>query len=90
MKFGWKRLRTPLQELRFGLGKKVEDGNFGDHHSLGDGVSELRINFGPGYRVYYGLDGKVMVLLLFAGDKGSQDKDVKKAKIYWLDYQTRR
>ncbi len=69
--------------------ERVEDGNFGDHKSVGDGVSELRINFGPGYRVYYGLDGKVVVLLLCAGDKATQEKDIKKAKRYWQDYQKR-
>jgi putative addiction module killer protein len=69
--------------------ERVEDGNFGDHRSVGDGVSELRINFGPGYRVYYGLDGKVIVLLLCAGDKATQDKDIKRAKRFWQDYQKR-
>jgi putative addiction module killer protein len=67
--------------------ERVEDGNFGDHRSVGDGVYELRINFGPGYRVYYGLDGKVIVLLLSGGDKATQEKDIKKAKKYWQDYQ---
>ena len=69
--------------------ERVEEGNFGDHESVGDGVFELRINFGPGYRVYYGQDGKVIVLLLNGGDKSTQEKKIKKAKKYWQDYQER-
>jgi putative addiction module killer protein len=69
---------------------RVEEGNFGDHKSVGDGVHELRFKIGPGYRVYYALDGNVMVLLLCAGDKSSQDKDIRKAKLFWLDYQERK
>jgi putative addiction module killer protein len=68
---------------------RVEDGNFGDHRSVGDGVSELRIAIGPGYRVYYGQDGKAIVLLLCAGDKAGQEKDIKKAKRFWQDYLNR-
>jgi len=68
---------------------RVEDGNFGDHRSVGDGVLELRIALGPGYRVYYGQDGKVIVLLLCAGDKAGQEKDIKKAKRFWRDYLNR-
>lgn len=55
-------------------------GNFGDFRSVGDGVSELRIASGPGYRVYYTLRGAEIVLLLCGGDKGSQDRDIAKAK----------
>lgn len=59
---------------------QISDGNFGDHKSVGGGVSELRINYGPGYRVYYTMRERVVVILLCAGDKSSQDKDIKKAK----------
>jgi putative addiction module killer protein len=69
--------------------ERVEEGNFGDRRAVGDGVYELRIKFGPGYRVYYGLDGKVIVLLLSGGDKSTQAKDIKKAKKFWQDYQER-
>ncbi len=62
-------------------------GNFGDAKSLGDGVYELRIDTGPGYRLYYALDGKTIVLLLSGGDKSTQDKDIKQAKKYWNEYQ---
>lgn len=54
--------------------------NFGDHASVGDGVSELRIDVGPGYRAYYTLRGEDVVLLLCGGDKDSQDRDIRRAK----------
>ena len=66
---------------------RIRAGNFGDAKSVGGGVYELRIDFGAGYRIYYGLDGKHIVLLLTGGDKSSQVKDIKQAKIYWNDYQ---
>lgn len=65
---------------------KVQLGNFGDHRSVGEGVNELRIDFGPGYRVYYGHDGTELVILLVGGSKKSQDRDIKTAKEYWSDY----
>ncbi|MCM2505634.1 type II toxin-antitoxin system RelE/ParE family toxin [Aureimonas altamirensis] len=58
----------------------VQEGNFGDHKSVGDGVSELRFAFGPGYRVYYTRRGNVVVIMLCGGDKGSQQSDIRKAK----------
>ncbi len=64
-------------------------GNFGDCKSVGDGVSELKIDFGPGYRVYFGKAGKTCVLLLTAGSKGSQQGDIEKAKEYFKDYKAR-
>jgi len=65
---------------------RLEDGNFGDYKTVGDGVFELRFFFGSGYRVYYGLDGETLVLLLTGGDKKTQNKDVKTAKQYWKKY----
>lgn len=59
---------------------RAEDGNFGDHHSVGGGVSEMRIDYGPGYRVYYTVRGQVMVVLLVGGDKSTQEKDIKSAQ----------
>ena len=59
---------------------QMRSGNFGDHKSLGDGISELRIHYGPGYRVYYTRRGRVVVILLCGGDKDSQKRDIKKAK----------
>ena len=67
-----------------------ESGNFGDFKSVGDGVSELRIDFGPGYRVYIGQDGDMLVLLLCGGTKKSQQNDIRKAKEYWQDYRRRK
>ena len=61
-------------------------GNFGDAKSVGKGVYELKIQFGPGYRVYYGLEGSKIVVLLCAGDKSSQKKDIKKAVILWREH----
>jgi putative addiction module killer protein len=65
---------------------RLRKGNFGDSKPVGDGVSELKIDFGPGYRVYFGHDGETIIVLLCGGDKGSQDADIKKAKDYWKDY----
>lgn len=68
---------------------RIELGDLGDHKSVGDGVSELRIDVGPGYRVYYGMTGKTVVLLLSGGDKDSQARDISRAKAYWKDYRER-
>ncbi len=69
---------------------RVRSGNFGDSKSVGSGVIELRIPYGPGYRVYFGRDGASIVVLLCGGDKGSQSKDIESAKKYWSDYQLRK
>ncbi len=70
--------------------ERVIDGNFGDHHSLPgtQGVSELRITYGPAYRIYYAETATTIVVLLCGGDKSSQAKDIKKASEYWQDYLT--
>jgi putative addiction module killer protein len=68
---------------------RVEGGNFGDHKYLQDGVYELRIDIGPGYRVYYAKEGEVVVLLLCGGDKDSQHRDIARAIEAWTDYQRR-
>ncbi|MEQ8314632.1 MAG: type II toxin-antitoxin system RelE/ParE family toxin [Gammaproteobacteria bacterium] len=59
---------------------RVELGNFGDVASVGDGVSELRIFYGPGYRIYFTKQSSVVVVLLVGGDKSSQSSDIEKAK----------
>lgn len=75
-------LRTRLDRL--------SGGNFGDYKRVGEGVFELRIHFGPGYRVYFGLDGEKIVILLCGGDKSSQVSDIHRAQMYWADYLRRK
>lgn len=60
---------------------RLAQGNFGDVKSLGDGVSELRFTFGPGYRVYFTRRGDVVVILLCGGNKATQARDIERAKI---------
>jgi putative addiction module killer protein len=69
--------------------KRVSLGNFGDSKPIGEGVSELRMTFGSGYRIYFGQHGDEIVILLCGGDKSSQSNDIETAKNYWLDFQRR-
>lgn len=64
---------------------RFRTGNLGVSGSVGEGVSESRIDLGPGYRIYYGIHGQTIVLLC-GGDKSSQDEDVRRAKSFWEDY----
>jgi len=68
---------------------KVRLGNLGDCEPVGDGVFELREHHGPGYRIYFGEEGKNIVILLYGGDKDSQQDDIQRAKDYWDDYRRR-
>ena len=68
---------------------RIRLGNFGDCRTVGEGVMELRIDHGPGYRVYFGRVGRRIVLLLCGGDKASQSKDIELARAYWADYRRR-
>jgi len=68
---------------------RVAVGNLGDAEPVGEGVVELRIDWGPGYRVYLARIGKVMVLLLCGGDKKTQQRDIRNAKAYFEDYKRR-
>jgi len=65
---------------------RLQQGNYGDCEPVGEGVSELRMFFGSGYRVYFGEQGNDIVVLLSGGDKGSQSKDIQQAKVYWKEY----
>jgi putative addiction module killer protein len=68
---------------------RIELGNFGDHKFCRDGVWEMRVDVGAGYRVYYAIAGKQIILLLCAGNKRSQQADIKRACSYWGEWQTR-
>lgn len=72
------RIRARLQRLIFG--------NFGDCKALGDSVNELRIDFGPGYRIYYTMISTKAILILCAGSKRTQNKDIEKAKKFLTDF----
>ena len=77
----FKKLRDKNAQARINVRiRRVELGNFGDTKSLGDNVSELRIPYGPGYRLYYTIKDEVIVILLCGGDKSSQRSDISKAK----------
>lgn len=73
-----KRIETRLLRL--------EQGNYGDVKPIGKGLSELRLFFGSGYRVYFGEQENRIIILLCGGDKSSQQKDIKEAKAYWKEY----
>jgi putative addiction module killer protein len=66
--------------------RRMESGNFGSVKSVGSGVHELRIDFGPGFRVYFGMDGKTLVILLGGGDKRRQAADIVAAIERWQRY----
>lgn len=68
---------------------RLAAGNFGDCKSVGSGVWEMRVDYGPGYRVYYAMAGKTCIVLLCGGDKRKQSADVSRAIEYWNDYQRR-
>ena len=65
---------------------RLQQGNYGDCEPVGEGVSELRMFFGSGYRIYFGEQGNDIVVLLSGGDKGSQSNDIQQAKVYWKEY----
>lgn len=68
---------------------RVEAGNLGDYKAVGKDVCELRIDYGSGYRLYFGQVGKTVILLLCGGDKSTQDEDIRQATKYWTDYGNR-
>jgi putative addiction module killer protein len=69
---------------------RIEQGNFSNVKGVGSGVFEHRIDFGPGYRIYFGKDGSVLVVLLIGGTKKRQQKDIETAQTFWRDYKRRK
>lgn len=69
--------------------RRLSVGNFGDCKPVGEGVLELRIDIGAGYRLYCARRGQQLVILLCGGDKRTQDADIQRAKTYWTDWQRR-
>lgn len=69
--------------------RRLAAGNFGDCKPVGEGVLELRVDVGAGYRLYCARHGQAIVILLNGGDKRTQDADIKQAKCYWIDWKRR-
>ena len=87
----WFRTQSPQVRARIQTRiDRMELGNFGDHKSVGGGVSELRIAFGPGYRLYYGREGNTLVILLGGGTKDHQARDITTAQAGWQAYKQER
>jgi putative addiction module killer protein len=93
--------RSPFEEWFSGLNAtaaakvsvaliRIEQVNLGSLKSVGDGVHECRMDWGPGYRVYLGRDGAALVILLTGGTKRRQQRDIERAKALWADYRNRR
>lgn len=80
---------TPARAAVLARINRVRAGTLGDWKIVGGGVFELRIDHGPGYRIYFGRDGHTVVVLLAAGAKKSQHRDIKDAKENWQDYEAR-
>jgi putative addiction module killer protein len=86
------RARIAAQDAKARIDARIarfRGGNFGDSKSVGSGVIESRLDFGPGYRIYYGIAGSDVIVLLCGGDKSTQDSDIALAKVYWADYKRR-
>ncbi len=69
---------------------RMENGNFSNAEAVGQGVSEYKLDFGPGYRIYFGKDGDKLVILLGGGTKKRQSRDIEIAKLLWKDYKHRK
>lgn len=70
--------------------ERMRDGNLSNVKAVGSGVSELKIDFGPGYRVYFGMEGQTVIILLTGGSKKGQQDDIAAAKDCWADYKKRK
>ena len=93
--------RSPFEEWFTGLDAaaaakvtvavtRLGQGNLSNVKAVGEGVLEYRIDWGPGYRIYFGRDGEVLVILLIGGTKRRQQRDIATAKVLWADYRRRR
>ncbi len=69
---------------------RLERGNFSAAKGEGEGIFELRLDFGPGYRIYFGKDGEKLVILLGGGSKKRQQADIERARALWLEYKARK
>jgi putative addiction module killer protein len=84
-------LSTKVEAVVLARVARIRSGNLGDCKPIKScaGIYELRIDFGPGYRIYFGKQGATVVVLLVGGDKGSQSRDIAKAKRYWISFKER-
>lgn len=80
-----KRTRASIQRRI----ARLQEGNFGDFKRLGGGLYELRIDYGPGYRIYFGMFTSRVLLLLWGGQKGTQRRDIARAQNYWNEIRSR-
>ncbi len=69
---------------------RLEQGNFSNVKAIGKGVSEYRLEFGPGYRIYFGQEGNMVVILLGGGSKKTQKRDIKTARALWGEYKSKK
>ena len=84
------RVRDKVAQARIRIRlRQIESGNFGDCEPIGDGVIELRVHVGAGYRVYCARHGRAILILLCGGDKSSQAADIVRAKRLWLNWKRR-
>ncbi len=84
------RLDAPARARIISSVLRLETGNFSAAKGIGAGVSELRLDFGPGYRVYFAKDGELLVILLAGGTKKRQQSDISMAHAFWADYKVRK
>jgi putative addiction module killer protein len=76
------KIRIRLDRMRLG--------NLGSNRAVGEGVRELKVDYGPGYRIYFAQEGSHIILLLLGGDKSNQGKDIEVAKEYWNNHKRRK